>query len=58
MDENDNILDMNTEWDYYSGLPNPKAYEEQERSRGGGASLSHATKAPRAFSPYLPTSLP
>jgi hypothetical protein len=28
--EQDDILDMQTEWDYYSGLPNPKAYEDNE----------------------------
>lgn len=27
--EEEKELDMNTEWDYYSGLPNPKAYEEE-----------------------------
>jgi len=28
-DEDDKELDMNSEWDYYSGLPNPKWYEQE-----------------------------
>lgn len=27
--EEEQELDMNTEWDYYSGLPNPNAYKKE-----------------------------
>lgn len=29
-DKDDDILDMDKEWDHYSGLPNPKAYDREE----------------------------
>jgi hypothetical protein len=29
-EKDDDKLDMDSEWDHYSGLPNPKAYDREE----------------------------
>ena len=33
-DKKKKIIDMDTEWDFYSGLPNPMAYVNEEAGEG------------------------